>query len=203
MFKRLSFVIAIEVALLGFGLMRFPDFIENNGALLFALGVVVILVILVYDHFPKALQWSKSNFWLDSDAAAKFFRDGIHSDPLQEVGQLFDELASEANRPHWEENGPVYAFKAWLIGGMNDGTLEVWGVPLNGSEKVKLSPIAGAEYQTGALILGPNDNVPHADEIKTFHGEQYNRLIIRKTTLRKLISEYRNDEFAQRQKRQA
>ncbi len=171
---------------------------ENSFALM-VLGAACGLAWAVYDFWPRTWQFFKGYVWIDLNQAARLFRDWAESGKHHQLQIMFDELAKPNS---YTSAGPSYAFKGWLVDGLNRDILDVWGVPKNGFTMIRLRKEKCGEFDSSARIshiLG-EDNDTHPDEIWTVHGQSYHSLSIRRTSLWSLMRFYENDDAQRRSK---
>ena len=120
---------------------------------------------------------SNETDWLNHEDAARYFRDQLekHSD-LTESAQLFD--AGSKKAPTVDKL--IENFSGWLKNGVDEGILEVRGIPVNGTEPIKVT-----KYKDHLLAHALGDQSYWILELE--NGTQVGDIQVRKATIREYV----------------
>lgn len=150
---------------------------------LIALGIVFVVYVFSVD-LRRYLDVTK---WLTTDDAARYFRDLLVRNHMQDGVNMFDTMISSART----RNPLVWAFRFYIEQGINDGQLNVWGTPENGYEEVKIPP----RVKDDSTNYGPHEL--HSDFDPDFlcvDGVKHRRLRVRKSDIKSYVTHIRKHD---------
>jgi hypothetical protein len=184
-------VIGLEVCLFAGPFLIDPAWSKENAPALLAIGALIVVFGITWDHWPEAMQFRRDLLWADMESAGRYHRDILVEFGMLDGVKMFDSMASSA-LPKQDPVASAYSFIA--VEGINEGHLEVWGVPENGSKEERLKSV-DVSYPSwrqwregGALSIQSN-------------GIQYRDLRVKKSTIRSYAEYIRQHDASLRDRR--
>ena len=185
--KPVVYTIIIEACLYGVGLVAVPNLLEDYLHIWLPIAFAALLIMICRENWPRWMNWAKGVRWVDIETAGRLFRDEIENWGAGDLMFLFDELARPNNT-----GSAGRAFKSWLVDGLNDGSIEVRGMPINGSKRVRLDPSIHGEFEDERHTGGFRAETDPPDTIFA-NGFAYHNLMISKSDVRSIVERYKND----------
>ena len=137
MLKRFLYLLLFEGALLGVGLLTFPDFVTQNPHYVIAIFAIPLFLLMTLDHLPSGFVRLQAWRWLGLEDGGRYYRDLLSTMGETDGVRMFDSMASP--HPSQPSKRPVASAFRWIVQeAINEGRMEVWGVPENGSKPVRL-----------------------------------------------------------------
>lgn len=135
---KLLTVIGVEVCLFAGAFLIDQAWVTRNVPLLLAIGTIIGAVGITWGHWPDVIQFRRDLFWCDMESAGRYHRDLLVEFGMTDGVRMFDSMASPA-LPTQNPVASAYSFIA--VQGINEGHLEVWGIPENGSKEERLKEV--------------------------------------------------------------
>ncbi len=132
MWKAFIYTLLGEMCLYGFGLLTVPDWVNGNIHIWLPMAFGLLLVMTCWDNWPRLLQVNQRFRWADLESGGRYYRDLLSGMGMKQGVQMFDSMSS----PHPEQptSSPVASAFRWIVQeAINEGKMEVWGIPENGS----------------------------------------------------------------------
>ena len=158
---------------------------ENSFWLMMA-GMMLGLSWALFDFWPKALNFWHRNTWLDMEAAGRFYRDLCVKNKMSDAVTMFDEM-SKHNQGKDPKDSIKGAFRTVAQFGVNEGQMEVWGVPENGSASEK---ITHADDDMTSYVLARNGD----SDCLAMNGVRYRNLKFRRSGIKSYVLHIREHD---------
>lgn len=115
----------------------FPVWMQANALAVFIFSFALLLVFLCYENWPNWLQSSRDWQWADLELGGRYYRDLLAKYGMIDGVKSFDSMASP--HPNQPTLNPVASAFRWIVQeAINEGRMEVWGVPENGTSPERL-----------------------------------------------------------------
>ena len=151
--------------------------LEQNALWLMFAGCAAGLAWAVFDFWPRAFGWWHRRTWMNLEDGARHYRDLLVRYGMKEAVEMFDSMASPA-RPVL--NPITSAFRFIVAEGINNGQMEVWGIPENGATAERLDRV---DDHAAAFP----DAVQSGDEFLMMSGVRYRDLRIRRSSIKSYV----------------
>ena len=132
MWKALICTLLVEVCLYGFGLWTVPDWLHDNVGIWLPAALSLLIVMACWENWPRWMQLMQKSRWVDLEAGGRYYRDLMSKHGMADGVEMFDSMSSP--NPSQPTGNPVASAFRWIVlEAVNDGRMEVWGTPENGS----------------------------------------------------------------------
>ena len=170
-----------EALLIGGPRLIDEEFFDSHLTEIMVIAALGLIVVLSWDWLKRITRKGWRGDWLTLEDAARFFRDEAQRLGLEDTVNMIDGF----NKENKTENSVAAEFRGWLMVIMNEGHVEVWGAPVTGAKRVKLSLDLGRYFEESLESMLDRD-VPW-DVIEERGGAQYNDLLISKSGLKRFL----------------
>jgi len=169
----------VEVVIIAASFAINPEWASNNFVMLLAFGVAIICVGVVWDQIPRGLRLLQSYNWLDMDASGRYYRDLLVQQGQNDGVKMFDGMSSP--NPNQPMESPVAGAFRWVLQqGINEGQIEAWGTPENGSRQERLTH---AEDSFEAYKKSPKGDALFL----MMNGVYYRGIVVRRSSIRSYV----------------
>jgi len=132
------------------------------------------------------MQFSRNLFWSDLEVGGRYYRDLLAGYGMRDGYKMIDSMAS----PHPEQptSSPVASAFRWVVQeAVNEGKMEVWGVPENGSRAEMLTSVD--DDATGYRKFREGDPL-----FFMMDGVYYRDLLIKRSTIKSYAEHVRSHD---------
>lgn len=137
MWKAPLIALLAELCLFGLGLLTVPIWINENVVIWLPAAFFLFLAMICWENWPRWIQATQGFRWVNLETGGRYYRDLITELDMNHQVKMFDSMSSPL--PRHPTQYPVASAFRWIVQeAINEGKMEVWGVPENGSRPEKL-----------------------------------------------------------------
>lgn len=166
----------------------------NRETLLIWFSGLLVAYLLFVELRPYLRNYREGRAFLGLEDAGRYYRDLLVRHDMNDAVKIFDSMSS----PHQDQptSSPVASAFRWVAQeGVNDGVMEVWGVPENGSKPARLKDVeddglAHRRFLEGDPLFLMMDGVYYLDlKVKRSTIETYAKCVMRNDVQKKTFTE--------------